>query len=146
MAITQDSVDYYDSQATVRSKANSADCPLGKADWKDGPRTGSYGVLRTAHIIPQVSNKDDDDQVGVHDYFVVPTREIHSAGVLAMLSMFTDVNIVEDLAGKQIHRPENIMTLESNCHHYFADLGLWLKPVMVRSPDLLPRTLLNIQD
>ncbi|KAI6144661.1 hypothetical protein BKA82DRAFT_607360 [Pisolithus tinctorius] len=28
MAITQDSVDYYDSQATVRSKANSADCPL----------------------------------------------------------------------------------------------------------------------
>lgn len=70
-------------------------------------------------------------------------EQFHSAGVWPTLSTFTGVN-VEDLAGKLIHRLENIMSMEQSCHRVFDELFLWLKPVEVCSPDLSSCTLLHI--
>ena len=58
--------------------------------------------------------------------------------------MFTDVNIVEMLAGKLIHRLENIISMEMPSHDAFDDLFLSLKPVEVRSLDTFPRALPSI--
>ena len=38
--------------------------------------------------------------------------------------MFTDVSIVETLAGKLIHRLENIMSMEPLSHRAFDELSL----------------------
>ena len=53
-----------------------------------------------------------------------PVEQFDSGGVWTILSMFTDVSIVETLAGKLIHRLENIMSMEPLSHRAFDELSL----------------------
>jgi hypothetical protein len=115
----------------------------GKRDRSGGGRT----FAEAAHIIPQATNRnirEEDNKVGICDVrSSVDQRgklvqQFYSAGVWAVLSMFTDVNLAELLAGDLIHRLENIMIMHQTCHRAFGELLLWLKPVEVRTSDLFP--------
>ncbi|KAG6327190.1 hypothetical protein ID866_11899, partial [Astraeus odoratus] len=81
------------------------------------PQGGSTYV-EAAHIIPEATNTK----------LKITIQRFHSASVWAVLSMFTDLDIIVDLAGNKIHRLENIITMNQHCHHLFDDLYLWLKP------------------
>jgi hypothetical protein len=118
----------------------------GRRDYSDGGAIFAEAV----HIIPQATNRntrEEGDKVGTCDVrsFVSQrgglVQQFHSAGVWAVLSMFTDVSLPELLAGNLIHRLENIMTMQFDCHRAFDDLLMWLKPVEVRTFDLFPWTL-----
>lgn len=81
---------------------------------------GGLVWVEAAHIIPEATNTHIGEE---------GQKQYHPATVRATLSMFTDVNILDALSGRLIHRLENIMTLEYNCHKAFDELALWLKPV-----------------
>ncbi|KAG6328443.1 hypothetical protein ID866_10645 [Astraeus odoratus] len=81
------------------------------------PQGGST-YIEAAHIIPEATNTK----------LKITIQGFHSASVWAVLSMFTDLDIIVDLAGNKIHHLENIITMNQHCHHLFDDLYLWLKP------------------
>ncbi|KAN0085958.1 hypothetical protein V8E55_007092 [Tylopilus felleus] len=56
----------------------------------------------------------------------------HSIGVCRILSMFTDINVIPQLAGNKLHRLENIILMFEAGHHLFDDLRMWFKPVKGR--------------
>jgi hypothetical protein len=48
-----------------------------------------------------------------------------------VLTRFSDdVNITDDLIGQNIHRLENILTLDGGIHPTFGSLELWLEPTV----------------
>ncbi|KAI6046710.1 hypothetical protein EDC04DRAFT_2557553 [Pisolithus marmoratus] len=99
---------------------------------------GGLVWVEAAHIIPEATNTyiGEERICGVSLLFV---QQYRPATIWATLSMFTDVNILDALSGRLIHRLENIMTLECNCHKAFDELALWLKPVEERMkvPDIV---------
>jgi HNH endonuclease len=108
---------------------------------------GGVIFAEAAHIIPQATNRnirEEGNKVGICDVRSSVgqrgklVQQFHSAGVWAVLSMFTDVSLPELLAGDLIHRLENIMIMHHSCHRAFDELVLWLKPVEVRTSDLFP--------
>lgn len=121
------SVKYHNSQVIATHRDNNR-CML---SGKDG-----FAILQAVHIIPEAYNKrieggdDDRCEMSIYDYLLVPTQDAHSTGILAFLLTFTNVNIAEELARKLFHPLENILTLHSDCHRYFADLCLWPKPMI----------------
>ncbi|KAI6018412.1 hypothetical protein EDC04DRAFT_3068534 [Pisolithus marmoratus] len=105
---------------TARAAARHRDGGRCILTGRPGPDAGGFAVLNAAHIIPGSTNRNIGEE---------GNKRFHSGGAWAMLSMFTDVNILEQLAGNLIHRVENIMMIDVSCHHYFDELSLWLKPV-----------------
>lgn len=83
-------------------------------------RVGGFRRLEAVHIIPQAINRNIGEE---------GTKQSRSASVWSVLGMFTEVDLFELLAGRLIHRLENIMMLQYECHAVFDDLVLWLKPV-----------------
>lgn len=115
-------------------------------DWKDYKHGGST-VVHAAHIIPEVASEISGKRVdgGVVCNAFLPLITVtmslqisQPGGVMSTLSIFTEINIVEDLAGNRIHRLENIVSMNLYCHQLFDDLYLWLKPVWVRLPSPSP--------
>lgn len=76
--------------------------------------------METAHIIPEAANRNIREE---------GKKQSNSASAWTILSMFADINILAELAGNQIHRLENIMSMEQGCHRAFDELVLWFKPV-----------------
>ena len=46
------------------------------------------------------------------------------------MQRFGGVKVKDELNGNQIHRLENIMTVNSDVHTFFDDLQIWLEPVV----------------
>lgn len=109
--------------------------------WKDYKHGGST-VVQAAHIIPEATNKNIGEegkkvrgmQMFAFRQLTILLQHFQSGGVWAILSMFTDMSIIKNLAGNRIHRLENILSMNFYCHQLFDDLCLWLKPVEVRLP------------
>ncbi|KAF8556878.1 hypothetical protein OG21DRAFT_1482658 [Imleria badia] len=109
-------------------KARSA--ALYRSDYRymiSGRRSNTHGgtaYVTAAHIIPEATNTKIDQS---------DKKRFHSAGVWAILSMFTDVDIIPQLAGNNIHRLENVILMYQIqiqiFHNLFDDLLMWLKPV-----------------
>ncbi|KAI6040723.1 hypothetical protein EDC04DRAFT_1411286 [Pisolithus marmoratus] len=114
MAITaQGALDHRSARAAAGRRDNNCYMLTGKKNSQDG----GFAIVETAYIIPEASVREEG------------WEQFDSAGVWTILSMFVDINILKELAGKLIHRPENIMSMEVTCRHYFDELSLWLKPV-----------------
>ncbi|KAN0092599.1 hypothetical protein V8E55_003383 [Tylopilus felleus] len=87
--------------------------------WRSIDHKG-IAYVHAAHIIPESINANIDEN---------EKKRFHSAGVWAILSMFTDINVIPELAGNKIHRLENIILMWETGHHLFDDLRMWFKPV-----------------
>ncbi|KAI6040720.1 hypothetical protein EDC04DRAFT_2893730 [Pisolithus marmoratus] len=111
-----DTVDHRTARAVARRRDDNCCMLTGKKDYRDG----GLVWVEAAHIIPDVNNKSIREG---------GRKQFHSAGVWSFLSMFTNVNIAEELAGNRIHRLENVMSMQQTCHRAFNELVLWLKPV-----------------
>ncbi|KAI6030236.1 hypothetical protein EDC04DRAFT_2898507 [Pisolithus marmoratus] len=109
-------LDHRTARAAARRRDDNRCMLTGKKDYQ----AGGFTYVEAAHIIPEKTNKNIGEE---------GSKQFHAAGVWAILSMFTSVNIVEELAGNRIHRLENIMSMQITCHRLFDDLVLWLKPV-----------------
>ncbi|KAG8215692.1 hypothetical protein J3R82DRAFT_7567 [Butyriboletus roseoflavus] len=109
-------LDHYTARRAYAKRRDDNCCMLtGERDYSDG----GFLFVEAAHHSSQrqISGKR------------ARRWQFQAGGVWTILSMFTDVNIVEGLAGKRIHRLENIMLMELNCHAAFDELFLWLKTV-----------------
>jgi len=94
----------------------------GLVELPEGVDEGDAGYTEAAHIIPESTNHGIDKS----------TAKAHqSAGVWAVLSMFSSVpeQLHDKLNGSEIHRLENIITLDQSTHTAFDDLSIWFKPV-----------------
>ncbi|KAI5986008.1 hypothetical protein EDC04DRAFT_2589992, partial [Pisolithus marmoratus] len=111
-------LDHRTARATARRRDDNCCMLTGKRDYADG----GLVWVEAAHIIPEKPNKNIAEE---------GRKQFHSAGIWAILSMFTNDDIVEELAGNRIHRLENIMSMQQTCHRAFDELVLWLKPVEV---------------
>lgn len=58
----------------------------------------------------------------------------------AILDRFGGINSIQELNGTNIHRLENILTLDTNIHIFFDQLKLWLKKI----PDVSGRVHIKI--
>ncbi|KAI6004742.1 hypothetical protein EDD15DRAFT_2155432 [Pisolithus albus] len=120
--MNESTLDHRTARAAAKRRDNNRCMLTGDRDYQDG------GVVWVdcVHIIPESTNRNIREE---------GKKQSHSASVWTILSMFADINILEELAGNRIHRLENIMSMEQGCHTAFDELVLWLKPVEVRSLD-----------
>ena len=59
--------------------------------------------------------------------YVYRTAAKYAASVWAVMDCFAGIKITEELNGPDIHRLENVMTLESGVHDLFDSLRIWLE-------------------
>lgn len=114
--MNESTLDHRTARAAEKRRDNNCCMVSGERDYRDG----GIGFVETAHIIPEAINRNIGEE---------GKKQSHSASVWTILSMFTDINILADLAGNRIHRLENIMSMDQPCHRAFDELILWLKPV-----------------
>ncbi|KAI9567970.1 hypothetical protein HD554DRAFT_2172717 [Boletus coccyginus] len=114
-------LDHRSARAAAMNRDNNCCMITGWKDYKHGGST----VVQASHIIPEATNKN----IGEERRKARDARVFQSGGAWAVLSMFTYISIIKDLAGNRIHRLENILSLNFYCHQLFDDLCLWLKPV-----------------
>ncbi|TFK56320.1 hypothetical protein OE88DRAFT_1689331 [Heliocybe sulcata] len=69
------------------------------------------------HIFPELTNTNLDD----------PTKSEYAASTWAVLEAFGYRSIVEDLKGSNIHRLDNVLTLEYSVLIAFDELRLWFE-------------------
>ncbi|EIM91014.1 uncharacterized protein STEHIDRAFT_152697 [Stereum hirsutum FP-91666 SS1] len=80
----------------------------------------SMGVVtHCAHIFDRSTNENFDDSA----------KEPYAASVHAILDRYGGINSFQELNGANIHRLENILTLDTNIHTSFDQLKLWLKKI-----------------
>ncbi|KAI6121069.1 hypothetical protein F5141DRAFT_495978 [Pisolithus sp. B1] len=114
--VGEDTLDYRMAQAAAGRRDDNRCMLTGERDYQDG----GLVWVEVAHIIPEAANGNIREEGGKH---------FCSEGVRTVISMFTDANILEELAGNLIHRLENIISMELSCRRAFGELVLWLKPV-----------------
>ncbi|KAH9167344.1 hypothetical protein EDB89DRAFT_1856482 [Lactarius sanguifluus] len=103
----------YDSDSVVtndelEAKVLSEDLPM--------------GITHCAHIFPDSINRnisDSKDEVCCHNH--------HAASIWAILGCFGYEDLPKRLKGSGIHALDNVMTLDSACHHWFDKLLLWFE-------------------
>ncbi|KAI6155897.1 hypothetical protein BKA82DRAFT_4083748 [Pisolithus tinctorius] len=116
MVIMQEGgIDYGTAWTTAMCRGDNRCMLTGASDF----RGGGFRHIEAAHIIPQATNRNIGEE----------GNKFHSAGVRTVLSMLAEIDLPELLSDGLIHRLENIMTLQHDCHAAFDDLILWLKPV-----------------
>ncbi|KAI6121076.1 hypothetical protein F5141DRAFT_1200871 [Pisolithus sp. B1] len=101
----------------------------------DRYQDGSLVWVEIAHIIPEVTNKNNIEEGKKYLRHLPscqlkkPVQQFHSASAWTTLSTFTDVNVLGELAGNRIHRLEYIMSTEQASYRAFNELVLWLRPM-----------------
>jgi hypothetical protein len=109
--------------------------------------TGPIGLTQCAHIIPEALNFDLDKQTKVRRIFLIKLNLIsalyqpgHVANVWTVLNYFGIRNVHIDLLGKDIHRLENVMTLDYIIHVCFDSLSFWLEPTVSTNSSTVERS------
>ncbi|KAG2012322.1 hypothetical protein CC2G_012350 [Coprinopsis cinerea AmutBmut pab1-1] len=96
------------------------------AELKDSP-SGRWAVTQCSHIFAGVMNPDADVD-----------KSNWSASVSTILEKFGYTSILDELQGPNVHRLENVMTLDPNIQGAFHMLRLWFAPS--RDPNAEPNT------
>ncbi|KAG7440318.1 uncharacterized protein BT62DRAFT_1050811 [Guyanagaster necrorhizus] len=104
-----------------------------------------------AHIFSESTNVGMDDPMKIFSSCSVVSSDLlcpkkdYAANAWTIIKHFGFSNILKDLEGGNIHRLENILTLQYDLHVHFDNLALWLEPT-VRFPHFLLSRLTNSQD
>ncbi|EAU81019.1 hypothetical protein CC1G_13484 [Coprinopsis cinerea okayama7 len=107
------------------------------AELKDSP-SGRWAVTQCSHIFAGVMNRDTDVD-----------KSNWSASVSTILEKFGYTCILDELQGPNVHRLENVMTLDPNIQGAFHMLRLWFAPSVSPPPLLIsppPRLLIFQRD
>ncbi|TFY67340.1 hypothetical protein EVG20_g3981 [Dentipellis fragilis] len=70
-----------------------------------------------AHIFDRFTNENLDDVAKNH----------YAASIHAIMDIFGGIESIEELNGSKVHRLENVLTLITPLHEYFARLKIWLE-------------------
>jgi len=87
------------------------------------------GTTQCAHIFPESTNANiygSNAQADKHEY---------ASGVWAVMERFGSRQTLIELNGSEIHRLENILTLDPSVHTLFDKLQLWLEHVASGPPN-----------
>ncbi|KAG7440302.1 uncharacterized protein BT62DRAFT_910813 [Guyanagaster necrorhizus] len=94
-------------------------------------------ITQCAHIFSESTNIGIDDLIMVFSSCSVVSSNLlclkkdYAANAWTIIKHFGFPNILKGLEGGNIHRLENILTLEYNLHFHFDNLTLWLEPTVL---------------
>lgn len=93
-------------------------------------------VTRAAHIIPESTNagisgdNEGGDRVHLLSSVFFHDQYEYAASVWAALERFGQVSL-DGLNGRNIHRLENIITMDNNKHDMFSRLLVWFEATVI---------------
>ncbi|KAI0089729.1 hypothetical protein BDY19DRAFT_82900 [Irpex rosettiformis] len=85
----------------------------------------SWMYTECAHIFSKSTDERLDDE----------SKKLYAGRAWAVLESFGYGDMLGEVDGSDGHCRENILTLETNCHHAFDELRLWLEPIEPDNPD-----------
>ncbi|KZT24048.1 hypothetical protein NEOLEDRAFT_1068101, partial [Neolentinus lepideus HHB14362 ss-1] len=89
---------------------------MDKQSWNSTVKGGACGT-QCAHIFGEIINTDLGEKAKVSAVQAIVVKKF----------FILEIYISKELAGAQIHRLDNILTLDSNLHEYFDNLKLWFE-------------------
>ncbi len=104
------------------------------------PQDTETFATHCAHIFPEslcfLEGRDPEENVDLIQrmsafaaYIDTNLQRNFVVTAYTMLNRFGCTNIQQELTGANIHRLENVMTLEVNVHYHFDKLLVWLEAV-----------------